>query len=77
MTDKKIELYNELLTEIGLTLETCDSTITPIICEYRSTPENFENLRRDIAQLVMTGEYSIYEAILSIEREYGQLLIED
>lgn len=77
MTDKSTELYNDLLIEIGLTLETCDSSITPKVCEYRSTPEGFESLRRDIANRVMNNGQTIYEATLSIEREFGQTLIED
>ena len=76
MTDNTVELYNELLIEIGLTLETCDSSITPIICEYRKTPQNFENLRREIAKMVMKGK-TIYQATLEIEREYGQTYMED
>jgi hypothetical protein len=76
MTDKSIELYNELLAEIGITLETCDSTMTPKVCEYRSTPQNFEALRRNIAQRVMTGK-TIYQATLDIEKEFGQTYMED
>ena len=76
MSDKNSKLFNDLLIEIGLTLETCDSSITPKVCEYRSTPEGFDALRKDIAQRVMNGQ-TIYEATLSIEREFGQNLIED
>ena len=76
MMDKSIELYNDLLVEIGLTLETCDSSITPKICEYRSTQEGFEALRKDIAQRVMQGQ-TIYQATLAIEREFGETYMED
>lgn len=76
MTDKASELYNDLLIEIGLTLETCDSSITPKVCEYRSTPEGFEALRKDIAERVMQGK-TIYQATLDIEREFGRTYMED
>ena len=77
MADKKFELYDELLTEIGITLETCDSSITPKVCEYRSTPSGFEKLRNQIAQRVMSEGQSIYQATLAIEREFGVTFMED
>jgi hypothetical protein len=70
-------LLLKLNKEIDLSLKECDKVLTPKICEMRSNTEGYRKLKEMIAQRVRVNGVTIIEAIIQIEKEFGQTLMED
>jgi len=77
LTPKEQKIIDQLRTNIQQMIDACDSSITPKVCEFRSTPEGRALLAKDIEQRVLHDGDSILEAMIAIEREFNDNLLDD
>ena len=61
------EFRNQIDTELGF----CDPTQTPVICAQLSDPASRATIVGTIAQACISGNLSIAQGIVAVEREFS------
>lgn len=71
------EIIDVLRDEIEGVLAECDASITPKVCELRSTPNGKGKIVDMIIHMILRDAHSIGSAIQSIERTFNDNLADD
>ena len=64
-------LLEKFENQINETLDNCSSLETPTVCNFISTPEGREKINELIQKRVIQGNFTIAQAVVSIEQEFN------